>query len=679
MISNLRESICTGKVRFSVGRLIVLLLAGILPIIPVLTIAQESELQKLKNLSLEALMDIKVTSVSRKEQSLSQAAAAVFVISQEDIRRSGLTSIPEILRMVPGLHVARIDASKWAITARGFNGRYANKLLVLMDGRSVYTPLYSGVYWDVQDTVLEDIERIEVIRGPGATLWGANAVNGVINIITKTSYNTEGGFVSVAAGSEENATGTIRFGGLVGSDISYRAYVKGIQRNGGVFFDGGEAKDNWESRRIGFRVDTDPSDYDTLTIQGDLYKGSSGQNIYILPSSPPALPIPGMVLEDTADTSGGNLMLRWSREISEDSAMHLQFYFDRTERINSTLSEKRDTYDLDFQHDFVWGKKHAIIWGVGFRHTSDDIINPVASPMSLTRKQRNDRTFSLFVQDNITLQPDTLHLILGSKFEHNDYTGSEIQPSIRLTWMPDSKNTLWAAASQAVRTPSRLESDILLNSGAILFSGSPDYQSEKMTSYELGYRAKPTRDTAIDISAFYNHYDDLSTFELAGAPFPPPVPITIANKMQGKSYGLELASEWMVNENWRLKASYTWIDVDLQTDTDSTDTKSALTMDNTPEHQYQLRSQLDLPDNLEFDTSIYYVGGLPNTDISSYVRLDLRLGWNPSSDFEFSLALRNLLDEEHQEFVEFSGFSGTNGLMSTEMERSILIQMKWKF
>lgn len=635
---------------------------------------ERDELNRLKHLSLDDLLEVVVTSVSRKAQTLSDAASAIYVITREDIRRSGMTHIPELLRMVPGMHVARIDANKWAISTRGFNGRYANKLLVLMDGRSLYTPLYSGVYWDVQDTVLEDIERIEVIRGPGATLWGSNAVNGIINIITKSAHESKGGLISLAGGSEEEAMGTLRYSGKTTTDNAYRVYAKGFQRDSAIFFDGSNAGDDWQGGHLGFRIDNKLSEIDNLTLQGDLYNGMAGQNNFA-PFPPPS----GSINRDEADTSGGNLLTRWTHRLSQESSLNLQFYYDRTHRKNTTLTEHRNTYDLDFQHDFLLNERHAIVWGAGYRSTRDKIHSPETSALRFSHQKNRDRIVSAFVQDNIALLPDRLHMILGSKYEHNDYTGNEFQPSLRVIWTPDDSNSYWGAISRAVRTPSRIETDVIIHVGPISVSGNEAFDTEKLLAYELGYRTQATSNLSLDIAAFYNEYDDLPTFEMIGPPSPGNIQIGLDNQMSGESYGLELAANLEVSAIWRIKASHTWLKVNLEADSSSSDTMSTESTDITPEHQTQLRSQLDLPYDFEFDTSIYYVDKIPNSEIDGYTRLDMRLGWNPDQKMELSLSLQNLLDDEHPEFIEFSGFSGPVGLKSTQVEHSALLQLKLKF
>ncbi|MRR07522.1 MAG: TonB-dependent receptor, partial [Deltaproteobacteria bacterium] len=392
----------------------------------------------LSELGLEDLMNIQVTSVSKKEQKLSDAAAAVFVVTREDIRRSGATSIPEVLRMVPGIQVARLDANKWAVSARGFNDRFADKLLVLMDGRTVFTPLFSGVYWDVQDTMLEDIDRIEVVRGPGAALWGANAFNGVINIITKHSQETQGGLLSAGGGTEERGFGGARFGGRVGDDTYYRLYAKYFSRDAGVDASGDRGEDDWSVLRGGFRVDSDLSANDSVTVQGDIYRGKEGETYTI----PLLIPPFSRTFDWDTDIAGSNILSRWTRTLSDTADMTLQLYYDRTERDMAIIGEDRDTIDVDFQNRFKCGSRHEIVWGWGYRFSHESITNKVA--ITFAPNRRSDNLYSFFAQDDISLIEDRLRLVLGSRFEHNEFTGWEIQPNIRLIWTPDYRQTVWA-------------------------------------------------------------------------------------------------------------------------------------------------------------------------------------------------------------------------------------------
>ncbi|MCK5229802.1 MAG: TonB-dependent receptor, partial [Desulfobulbaceae bacterium] len=407
-------------------------------------------------LSLEELMNIEITSVSKKPEKLADAAAAVFVVTREDIRRSGVTSIPEALRMAPGINVARIDSNKWAVTSRGFNGRFANKLLVLIDGRSVYTPSFSGVHWEVIDIFLEDVDRIEVIRGPGATLWGANAVNGVINIITKHAADTQGGLIAMGAGTEERGFGGVRYGTDMGETTYGRFYAKGFKRDEFVHnTTGDDAGDDWDMLRGGFRLDSLLYDRDSVTVQGDIYQGNMNQTLHLPTVSGPFF---NKIVEDKAEVEGWNLLTRWQHTLSPTSDFTLQVYYDRTNRDEFVYGEIRDTFDIDLQHQFAAYKRHEVIWGLGYRYTHDDFSD--SEILRLDPDSRSDELFSAFVQDKITLMEDCLWLTIGSKFEHNDYTGYEIQPNARLFWAPHTDHKVWASVGRAVRTPSRMEDDI---------------------------------------------------------------------------------------------------------------------------------------------------------------------------------------------------------------------------
>ncbi len=630
--------------------------------------ATPQSIDDLKALSIAELLDVHVTSVSRRPQKASNAAAALFVITREDIRRSGLSSVPELLRMVPGVQVARIDASKWAVSARGFNGRYSNKLLVQKDGRTLYSPLYSGVYWDVQDTPLDDIERIEIIRGPGATLWGANAVNGVINIITRPAHATDGGLLTVDVGTQERDA-TLRHGGALGDSGSYRVYAKGFERDQGRFFSGKRAHDDWRNHQFGFRADIDLDDIDTLTLQGDLYDGSAGATI-----------VEGQTERTVdSDTSGGNLLLRWTRQFDDDTGIELQTYVDYTDRRNWSLDVRRSTYDIDLQHYFSLGARHNLIWGAGLRHTRDHIHPIHGGVLTFDPQRREDTTFSGFIQDEITVVDDVLQLIVGSKIEHNDYTGWELQPNIRGLWNIDQHTTAWAAISRAVRTPSRVESDVIIRTPFAVAMGDDDVDSERLTAVELGLRIRPAANLSFDLATFYNRYDDLFTVEQTGLPGPPPARFSFDNLMDAESYGIELAANWDLSTDWRMKLAYTGYTIDLDLRDASTDVEAERDNDRTPHHQLTLRSLFDLRHDLEFDTHLYYVDTPSHTDVSSYVRLDARLGWRVSRDLDLSLSGHNLLDSAHPEFVEFSGDADNQGLRSTQAERAILLQAKWRF
>lgn len=621
-------------------------------------------------------MKYPVTSVSKRPENLSEAPAAIHMITQEDIRRSGATSIPEALRLVPGLQVARVDAHTWAISARGFNDVFANKLLVVQDGRSVYTPLFSGVFWDVQDTMLEDIDRIEVIRGPGATLWGANAVNGVINIITKKARDTQGFLITSGAGTEERGFGGIRYGGKLSDSAFFRVYGKYFNRDDSVLSNGADAGDSAQMGRGGFRIDWEASDRNLFTFQGDVYRGSAGQ---IYTNATPGFPFVQTVRDDFT-VSGGNLLGRWAHTFSDSSDLKLQLYHDRTTRETAVFQERRDTYDLDLQHNFQLGERHNLVWGAGYRLSADKVANRFT--VSLNDPQRRTQLFSTFAQDEITLLKDRLKLTLGSKFEHNDYTGFEIQPSGRLLWTPSEYQSVWGSISRAVRTPSRADDDIVLNQITATpglrtrILGNHDFSSEKLMAYEVGYRFRPVPRVSLDVSAFYNVYDDLRSLEPLGfSPGPPAVAtFGIANQLRGETYGFEFAPSWQVLAGWRLQAGYTYLQMQLHRQPGSKDPSTETHEGRSPHHQVTVRSIMDFPHHVQFDSTLRYVDGLPSLGISSYFALDLRLGWTPTKRLEFSLVGQNVLDDHHLEFRPSSISTQT-----TEVERSVYGKITWRF
>lgn len=643
--------------------------------------------ENLLSLSIEELLQLEITSAAKKPQKISDTAAAIFVITQQDIRRSGATSIPEVLRLAPGINVARIDGNKWAITARGFNGRFANKLLVLMDGRSVYTPLFSGVYWDVQDTMLEDIERIEIIRGPGATLWGANAVNGVINIITKHSEKTHGLLLKGGYGSEERGFTALRYGDSLGSNSNYRTYLKYFNRDSFDAQDGGEAADDWNAFRGGFRFDSRLSPHDTLTIQGDAYSGTEGQTDEEFSLLSPSF---RNISDSDTDFSGANLLLRWERTLSTFSNLALQAYYDRTKRDETVLlKETRDTLDIDFQHRFALGQRQEIIWGLGYRVSWDD-IDPREPTMTINDDDQTDQMASIFIQDEITLKEDLLRLILGTKLEHNDYTGFELQPNARLIWSPSESHSVWAAVSRAVRTPSRFEKDGTLEINLIppapptplmvvTADGNSDYDSEELLAWELGYRFMPKPAFSLDLAAFLNVYNNLRSAEpqaLGSSALPAYliVPRELDNNLKAKTWGFELASDWQAAKFWRLQAAYSYLQMDVDTTKGSGDIGSIELMEGTsPEHQLSLRSSMDLPHNIELDLWLRYADNLESQDTDGYLTLDMRLGWQPRPGLELSLVGQNLFQSSHQEYdPEFQA-------LASEVPRGIYGQAIWRY
>ncbi|RDH85105.1 MAG: TonB-dependent receptor [endosymbiont of Escarpia spicata] len=639
-------------------------------------ISAEESLESYLELDLEDLLSMEVTSVSKKKQRLNEVAAAVFVISQEDIRRSGVTSIPEALRLAPGIQVGRIDANKWAVSSRGFTGQFSNKLLVMIDGRSVYSPTFSGVYWDVQDTLLEDIDRIEVIRGPGAAVWGANAVNGVINIITRHAGETQGGLLVAGAGNEERSFASLRYGAEVASDTHARFYLKYNDRDQSYASDlYGDAGDDWQSLRGGFRVDGQLTEVDSWSLQGDLYDADENQkvNFWMDPSDPAnAVFAPTFLAAnrpDKVDSSGWNLLGKWSHQLSEQASTALQLYYDHTERSEGFLNQRHDTLDLDFQHQFRAFGGHDIIWGLGYRHVEEAFDNTymvAIHPNSLN-------LYSAFVQDEIELLPQTLRLTLGSKFEHNDFTGYEVQPNARLAWLPDDRSTLWGSVSRAVRTPSSVEYDSLniafivplpppFPPAEIHAIGNEAFESEVLLAYETGYRIQPRENLSFDLALFYNDYDNIQNFQSLD-PLNPLADLQYDNNISAHSYGMELAVDWRALEWWRLQSNYSFIEV-------SDFTGGILGSGGSPKYQLSLRSMMDLSNNVSLDLWAYYVDELKSPastvdiPVGEYTSLNARLAWRPQKNLELSLVGQNLLDNHHPEFT------GEYLLIQTEVERS---------
>jgi iron complex outermembrane receptor protein len=640
----------------------------------------------LTTVALEDLMDIDVTSASKKEEKLFQTAAAIYVITQEDIRRSGLTSIPELLRMAPGLSVAQIDGNKWAITSRGFNNRYANKLLILIDGLSVYSPLFSGVNWVNQDLMLEDVERIEIVRGPGATMWGANAVNGVINITTKHTKETRGGLLTIGGGSEERGFGSLRFGGDMGKSAYYRFYAKYFDRGESVDFSGRPVIDRWNGLRGGFRIDWQATEKDSLTLQGDVYGGRADQRISLFFTLPPYTHVIG----DRIKLAEGNVNAHWRRISSDRSDIAIRLNYDRTKREEATFGEGRNSFNVEFQHHLAAGKRQDMIWGLGYRVTSDHLTDRPS--LSFNPRKRTDTLFSGFWQNEFMLAPKRLRLTLGSKLEHNNYTGFEVQPNIRLLCTPNDRHTIWAAVSRAVRTPARIEDDIqapyqvLPETGGlpnvVTVFGNRGIKSEILIAYELGYRVRLVTDLSLDVATFYNSYRRLSTAifgepYFSSTPLPPRVviPLIFNNRLRGESYGAELVANWNVWSHWKLSGGYSFLRLQLHPYAGSPLPLTAESAEgDSPRHQIQLHSQLRLLHNLEFDAALYRVSRLFTGSIPGYTRLDARLGWRLRDSIDLSLGLQNLLDPRHPEFGETY-----LGETPTQRERGIYGKLTWRF
>jgi len=628
--------------------------------------AGTDSLPDLTELSIEELANIEVISVSRTPRKQSQSAAAIFVVTAEDIRRSGVTSLPEALRMVPGLQVSRISSSKWAVSSRGFNSRYSNKLLVLMDGRTLYLPLFSGVFWENQDFFPEDIERIEVIRGPGASLWGANAVNGVINIITKHSKDTRGSLFSAGAGSYEQGFGRARFGETLGGKGFFRAYASYFSRDEMVNELGNGLDDSWDKYQTGFRSDVTLTDQTDLTIQGDYYTGSLNEL-----SSMPSLTPP--TYTDSFDSenkiSGYNLLSRLTQRMDGGSEMALQVYLDSTNKEEGGVDMSDDILDLDFQFRMPPLGAHDVMWGLGYRFYTDSIDFP-SMGIAFNTPKRDDSLYSSFVQDTITVN-DRVQLILGTRIEHNEYSGFEFQPNARVSWEASENNLLWGAVSRAVRTPSRGDTDIRYTQQvippvapnpfpvAVTVWGLDSYDSENLTAFELGHRIKALDNFSLDSTAFYYMYDHLSTYtmdtpEQRLTETPPYIlqRLSVGNLMDAKTWGFEMSANLQLFDFLRLQGSYAYINLDFELKADPNLVHSVYSKEDSPEHQVSLRTFIDLPWKTECDIWLRYVDAIKSGQIDSYTEMDLRLGWKPIRNLELSICGQNLLHKQHAEYEE---------------------------
>lgn len=628
---------------------------------------------QLKRMSLEELMDIEVTSVSRRREPLAAAASAIQVITRDDIRRSGATSIPEALRLANNLDVARKNSHDWAISARGFNTELANKLLVMIDGRTVYTPLFSGVFWDRQNYLLEDIERIEVISGPGGTLWGANAVNGVINIITRSSSQTHGLVLDAVAGTQAEGGAGLRYGGALAEGVDFRVYAMAVDRADEAFANGDSSHDAWRTRQAGFRLDAAPSSRDSISLQGDAYGGDLGT-----------------VAGGTSRVNGNNLLGRWTRALDGNAEFSLQIYYDRTHLHQpvpaavlggdvlapaGVLVDNLDTYDIDFQHRRPLGSVHQLVWGLGYRATHDAVHN--APALAFLPARLNQDLYSGFVQDEIRLHDDVL-FTAGTKVEHNDYTGWEFEPGMRLQWNPADGPVLWAALSRAVRAPSRIDRDLSQpgpGGPLVILRGSDGFQSENVVASELGARTALGNQVSATLSLFYNDYRDLRSTGITPTTV---VPFVFENGIEGHTYGAELSVHWQPTDNWRLQTGLAQLRESLRVKPGSIDINQALNEVADPRHRFSLRSSWDLADTLELDLHFRRIGERPIHSgptpgaVEAYSELDLRLAWRPVEAVELSLVGQNLLHRQHHEY----GFPSADQI---EIQRSVHGRVTWRF
>ena len=612
-------------------------------------IAQTAE--DLSRLSIEELGEVQVTSVSKRPEAIGQAPSAIYVITQADIARSGATSLPEILRLAPNLQVTQAGASRYVITARGMNGspaaqNFSNKLLVLVDGRTVYTPLYSGVYWDMQDVLLQDIDRIEVISGPGATMWGANAVNGVINITTRSSADTQGGVLAIGQGDQER-TAALRFGGKLSDAVTYRVYAKTFLDDDTRTPAGQAGNDHWSKPQVGFRLDWAASASDKLTLQGDAYDGYEAQ-----PSAP------------AEDIRGGNILARWNRSWQGGSTLQVQTYYDRVERGDEVDGSgfHVDTYDLDVQHRLPLGDRQEIVWGGGYRTsryridgTSSLLFSPAARHLNLA---------NVFMQDSIVLTPSTT-LVLGAKIEDDPYIDPVLLPTARLSWTPNGDAMVWAAVSRAIRAPTPFDRDVVERVGGVDFLiGGGEFRSETLIAYELGAKLRLSPRASLSISSFYNDYDRLRSIELAPAGF---LPLRWGNLLEGHTYGVEAWGEYQVAGWWRLSGAVNYLDEKFKFTADTFHVLGVSQTANDPKYQASVKSSMDLGP-VTLDGALRYVSALPEPRLPAYAELDGRLGWNITPRVMLALIGRNLLHAEHREYTD-----------GARIQRSVSIGVQWRF
>jgi iron complex outermembrane receptor protein len=633
--------------------------------------------RSLKNLSLEELSRIEVTEVLKEATDAFRTPAAVSVLTRQDIARSGATTIPDLLRLVPGVEVAQISSNKWAIGIRGFEGLLSKSVLVLIDGRSVYTPLFAGVYWEMQDTLIEDIERIEVIRGPGGTIWGANAINGVINIVTRSARDTRGILVTAAAGNVERGELGVRYG--AGTDtFSYRLWGKGFKRAAQFHADDVNF-DDWGKVQAGLRADWSPTLRDDIAVSAAGYGSHAGSRLAISTFSPPAL----VNIERNAELSGQHVNVAWRHALPSGADLQVRAYFDRTDREDLNYRETRNTFDFDFIHHFS-SHRNDITWGAGFRKSPSRFYQTVPNVI-FTPAEETYSIYSAFAQNTVYLLGNRLTAIVGSKFEHNSYSGFELQPSARVSWTPSDQYTVWGAVTRAVRTPSRIEEGFQFSAFAspsgplyLRLIGDSQFDPERLIGYELGFRAYLRGRGFVGINAFYNRYDNLLSVENRppepeSSPEPPHLilPLFFRNGIEAQTKGIEIASLWEIGSWWRVSPSYSYLHLNASRDPNSNDASTVGQLEgDTPRHKWVVKSIHTLPRDINLDLTYRYMSAIPNQRIPSYSTGDIRIAKRITPEVEVSVVGQNLLQPHHQEYAGLPG--GT-----VEIRRSAYLRVTW--
>jgi len=627
------------------------------------------------NIPAIELKDVEIVSAFKEKEPAFKSAASVFVLSSDDIRRSGATNIPEALRLVPGIEVGRASSGDWSVTSRGFGRLYDNKVLVLIDGREFYSSVFTGTNWDITDVILDDIDRIEVIRGVSSTLWGANTLNGVINIITKEAKYTQGNLATVLYGNQEKGL-EYRYGGNAGNNLFYRVYAKKTEREDLKSIDNlrgdqyQDAGDSWVMSKAGFRVDWLKTLRDSVTIQGDLNDGYKNRSLFI-PT------IESNAVHDKETINGFNIDTKWNHNINDTDNFVLHFYIDDTSRKSLLGSINRQVLNLDSEYHLKAGKNNKLKLGLGYRYTEDSLKNGYVNNILVNQYDPQNEKINLytaFIQDTYSIIPEKLDFIFGSKFEHHYITGSQYMPSTQLRWTPNEENTLWASVSKGIREPSRLETSLRrltanLGPYKIYWQSNSDFKAEEMLSYEVGYRNRSLSRIELDISAFRNEYDNVRTFE----PNFQKLQYELFNRAEARTYGVNTSVNLAASNNWNLTFGYSYIDLDINFDNNSADTLSQFDAGVSPRHQFQIQSRLNITKDIDFDTGFYYVDALKTVNIESYYRTDLRLAYRPIKNLELSIVGQKMFYPDTRETTR-SFYSTHNATLGNQVYGKIKLQ-----